>query len=150
MRPRRAARTHSQGKALTVDDIIEEGLGVLGLKPWELWEYDIDDFIMNRRGYFKESNRIMRMHYDHSRLQTYYLIVYDANISQSVRKKSIDKLIPHAYEPLPTPEDRAEWYEKQRAHAKALTEKLKGRLPRSPKKKDAQLSNRSQLHGKSG
>lgn len=125
MPPRRAARTHSNSKPLTFDGICEEATGVLGLKPWELWEYTFEEYLWHRKGYYAEQRRLLIAQYEHTRLQAYYAIIFDANLPYSLRKKSIDKLIPHAYNSKPEEPKTAEWFEKQREHARKVSEELK-------------------------
>lgn len=109
-------------------------MGGVGLHPWELWEYTLEDYLARRRGYYKEQDRVLKAHYQHTRLQSYYAVVYNPDIPLNIRKKSIDKLIPDAYAPVPKEEDRAAWYEKQRQHAIELSKRLKGRAPRRPQR----------------
>lgn len=70
------------------------------------------------------------------RLQSYYSIVYDANLAQSVRKKSIDKLIPDIYDESAFIEKDEEYYKKRREHAKKVTANLKKRAGIATKKKN--------------
>lgn len=49
----RLAKTHSQGKSLSFDELCEEALGS-GLHPWEFYEYDLIEYMQRRRGRVKE------------------------------------------------------------------------------------------------
>lgn len=111
-------------------------MGAIGMHPWELWEYSFQEYLWRREGYYKEQKRILRQHWEHARLQSYYSIVYDANLSQTVRKKKLDKLIPDVYDETAIVEKDADWYQKQREHARKVTANLKKRAGIVPKKKN--------------
>lgn len=119
--------THSKGKPLTFDDLCAEAFGAMGLHPWELWEYTMGEFLLKRKGHYDARRQQWQQEYLHIRLQTYYGIVYDPNLTLSVRRKKMDALVPDIYEPLPTEKDLEKEYEDKRAHAKRVTEKLKQR-----------------------
>jgi hypothetical protein len=47
------AKTHSQGRPLTFDELCEEAFGS-GLHPWEFYDYDLIEYMQRRRGRARE------------------------------------------------------------------------------------------------
>lgn len=52
----RLARTHSQNRSLTFDELCEEALGS-GLHPWEFYEYDLTEYAQRRKGRAKDQQQ---------------------------------------------------------------------------------------------
>ena len=46
----RLAKTHSR---LSFNDLCEEALGEIGLHPWEFYEYELKDYMLKRKGFYK-------------------------------------------------------------------------------------------------
>lgn len=121
------AKTHSQGKPLTLDDICAEALGKMGMTPAELDEYTMEDYRLKRRGYYDALNDHYRTLHLHDRIAIYYGIIYNPDLSLNVRRKKMDVLVPDMYADPSTQQDDHSLYEEKRAHAKRVTEKLRQR-----------------------
>lgn len=119
----RPTRTHRNPRPLSFQQICEEAFGVIGLHPWEFWEYTVEDYMIKRKGYFDNRDITLRAEFQHYRLVAYFCVY--PHLTKAGRQKPYTDIIPDIYEKSTTKEDFAIWFEDKRQKAKKRMEKLK-------------------------
>jgi len=71
---------------------MEEALGDIALQPWELWEYEWEEYTARRRGRLSREKR----EYQQVRQLAYCVLL--PYLDKAARKKGIDVIIPDIYE----------------------------------------------------
>jgi len=67
-------------------------LGAFKLKPGDLYEYTIEEYLLCRQGHYDSIDLVQRAHYNNARLICYYVIL--PHLSKSDQKKPVDKIVP--------------------------------------------------------
>lgn len=119
----RPTRTHRSQRPLSFREICEEAFGVLGLHPWEFWEYTFEDYILKRKGFFDNRDIKLRADFQHFRLVAYFCVY--PHLTKAGKNKPYTDIIPDIYEKSTSQEDFKKWFEEMRKKAKQRTQKLK-------------------------
>lgn len=119
----RLAPTHSKSRPLSFKEICEEAFGVLGLHPWEFWEYTFEDYMLKRKGFFDHRDIKLRADFQHFRLVAYFCVY--PHLTKAGKNKPYTEIIPDIYEKSTKQEDFKKWFEERRQEARAWKDKLK-------------------------
>lgn len=88
----RLSKTHSP---ITWAEFLQEALGELGIHPWELKRYTLQEYIYKRIGYTNNRKQRLKEEWMHIRYQTYFLLA-----PYLKKKDTLDKVVPDIYSPV--------------------------------------------------
>lgn len=117
----RLARTHSNPRPLSFQEICQEAFGVIGLHPWEFWEYNIDEYLLRRKGFYDYQRVDLQNQLQHFRYMAYWCVF--PHLKKTAQNKPWTEIIPDIYEKSTKPDDFNQWFEEQRKKAKQRNKK---------------------------
>src|SRR5688500_10303496 len=92
----RPARTHSKSRPLSFKEICQEAFGVIGLHPWDFWEYTFEEYMIKRKGFFDNRDITLQAEYQHFRLVAYFCVY--PHLTKAGRQRPYTEVIPDIYE----------------------------------------------------
>lgn len=87
----------------------------MGLRPWELYEYTVDEFSAALRGKYDAHRRFLQELWNHERISCYYTWLASPNLPKNYRSKTIDDIVPNIYVKPRDEKELSDWYKNQKA-----------------------------------